>query len=124
MSDYKLIFGAPSMRIRTTLFAVLLGLSFSVSAENYIISQAYEIALDELRLPGNTVGSVSFKDCNACDTQTIRVTVQTRYVVNNRDVTLVEFTQEVSTIADKKSNIATVIHHLESDSIVALQIVK
>jgi len=112
------------MRTQTTLFAVLLGLSFSVSADNYIINKAYEIALDGLQLPGNAVGSVSFKDCNACETQTVRVTVQTRYVVNDRDVTLVKFKQEVSTVADKKSNIATVIHHLESDSIVALHIVK
>lgn len=112
------------MRIKTTLIAVLLSLSFSVLAENYIINQAYEIALDELRLPGNVVGSVSFKDCNTCEKQTIRVTPQTRYVLNNNDLTLVEFKEAVSAIADRKSNIATVIHHLESDSIVALQVVK
>jgi len=112
------------MRIKTFFIAALLSLSFAASAENYIINQAYEIAVDGLRLPGNVVGSVSFKDCNTCEMQTVRVTPDTRYVLNNRDVTLADFRTAVSTITNKDSNIATVIHHLASDSIVALHVVK
>jgi hypothetical protein len=112
------------MRIKTLVIAALATVSFAASAQSYIISQAYEIAVDGLRLPGNVVGSVSFKDCDACETQTVRVTVDTRYVLNNRVVSLVDFKKAVKSIVDKKSNIATVIHHLESDSIVAVHVVK
>jgi hypothetical protein len=112
------------MRIQTTLIAVLLSLSFSVSAENHIINQAYEIALDELRLPGNVVGTVSFKDCAACETQTIRVTVDTRYILNGRDTTLDDFRKAVNTVPDKERNISTVIHNLQSDTVIAVHVVK
>lgn len=112
------------MRIKTLFIAALLSLSFIASADNYIISQAYEIAVDGLRLPGNVVGSVSFRDCDICEMQTVRVTTDTRYLLNNRDVSLADFKKAVKSIVDKKSNIATVIHHLASDSIVAVHVVK
>jgi hypothetical protein len=112
------------MRIKTLFIAVLATLSFASSAQSYIISQAYEIAVDDLRLPGNVVGSVSFKDCDTCEMQSVRVTTVSRYVVNNKDVALVDFKKAVNSIVDKESNIATVIHHLESNSIVAVHVVK
>lgn len=112
------------MRIQTVVIILLASMSFAASAENYIINQAYEIAVDELRLPGNIVGTVSFRDCNSCAQQTIPVTTSTRYVLNNRDVSLVDFRLALNTIADKSTNIATVIHHLQSNTIVALHVVK
>ncbi len=112
------------MRIKTLFIAALATVSFAASAENYIISQAYEIAVDGLRLPGNVVGSVSFRDCDICEMQTVRVTTDTRYLLNNRDVSLADFKKAVSSIVDKESNIATVIHHLESDAIVEVHVVK
>lgn len=112
------------MRIKTFIIAALASLAFAASAENYIISQAYEIAVADLKLPGNTVGRVSFKDCKACAVQTVLVTTDTRYVLNNRDVSLADFKKAVGSIEDKESNIATVIHHLESDTIVAVHVVK
>ena len=39
------------MRIRIFVIALLASLSFAASAENYIISQAYEVAVNDLRLP-------------------------------------------------------------------------
>ena len=112
------------MRIQLFVAALLASLSIAATADNYIINQAYEIAVAELRLPGNEVGSVSFKDCNACAQLTIRVTTKTRYVLNNRDVTLTDFKKAVNAIADKQSNIATVIHHLESDAVIEVHVVK
>jgi len=111
------------MRIKTLLIAALASMSFAVSAENYVIAQAYEIAVDGLRLPGNVVGRVSFKDCDTCAMQTVRVTTDTVYLLNNREISLAKFKKAVNAIVDKKSNIATVIHHLESDSIVAVHVV-
>ncbi len=112
------------MRIQTFVIILLASLSFDATAENYIIDQAYEIAVADLRLPGNIVGTVSFKDCDACAQLTIPVTTRTRYVLNNRDVSLVDFRLAVNTIRYKSRNIATVIHNLQSDTIVALHVVK
>ncbi len=112
------------MIIRRVLMLVLLCISVPAVAQMVTIERAYEIAVDDLRLPGNVVGSVSFKDCNTCAKQTVRVTTETRYVLNNRDVSLVEFRKAVNSIVNKDTNIATVIHHLASDSIVAVHVVK
>lgn len=112
------------MHIRLFMIALLATLSFAATAENYIISQAYEIAVSNLRLPGNVVGSVAFKECDTCVMQTVRVTTETEYVLNNRSVSLTEFRKAVNTISDKQKNIATVIHHLQSDAIVAVHVFK
>lgn len=110
------------MHIRLFMIALLATLSFAASAENHIISQAYEIAVSDLRLPGNVVGSVSFKECDTCVKQTVRVTTETEYVLNNRTVSLADFKVAVKSISDKRKNIATVIHHLQSDAIVAVHV--
>ena len=47
-----------------------------------------------------------------------------RPAFERRDVSLVDFRNAVNSIVDRKTNIATVIHHLESDSIVAVHVVK
>lgn len=112
------------MRIQTTLLAVLLSLSFSASAENYIINQAYEISLDDLQLPGNVVGRVSFKDCEQCERLTLRVSVDTRYILNGRDTPLEDFRMAINTVSDKTRNISTVIHNLQSDTVIAVHVVK
>jgi hypothetical protein len=112
------------MRIRIFIIAMLASLSFAASAENYIIEQAYEVAVNDLRLPGHVVGTVAFKGCKTCELQTINVTAETRYVLNNRDVPLSEFTKAVNSIGNKRTNIATVVHHLKSDTVVAVHVVK
>lgn len=112
------------MRTQTFLIAVLMSLSLNASAENYIVSHAYEIAVSGMRLPASVSGSIAIKKCESCDVQTIRVTSDTRYVLNNRDVPLADFKRAVSNILDKQRNIATVIHHLRSDTIVAVRVVE
>ncbi len=112
------------MRIRAFVFVVLTSVSFTALAENYIVSQAYEIAVAELRLPASDDGSVTFRDCGTCIIQTIRVTPETRYLLNGRYLSLAKFRREVARIVDQRKNIATVIHHLESDLIVEIQVFK
>ncbi len=97
-------------------------MSFAALADSYIVHQAYEIAVAELRLPGNENGTVSFRDCKKCAVQTIQVTPDTRYVLNGRTVSLPAFRRAVATISNQRQNIATVIHYLESDSIVEIQV--
>lgn len=110
------------MHIRLFAIASLACLSFAAAAENYIINQAYEVPVSELRLPGNVVGSVSFKECERCVMQTVRVTTNTEYLLNNRAVSLADFKVAVKSISDKRKNIATVIHHLQSDAIVSVHV--
>ena len=52
------------------------------------------------------------------------MTSDTRYVLNKVDVTLADFRIAVNSIANKNTNIATVIHHLEADVVIEVNVVK
>lgn len=112
------------MNFRHIVFAMLLTLGYSAAAEMVTIVRAYEIAVSELSLPVNEAGTVSFKDCESCDRLTIPVTAATRYVLNDRDVPLDEFKAAVRSVVRRDTTITTVMHHLESDTITAVMVVK
>ena len=79
------------MHSRKLLVLVLLGLSLSATADFRTITEAYEVDLSDLRLPGNEYGTLTFKQCSDCELQILRVTGNTRYLINNRDFALAEF---------------------------------
>ena len=110
------------MQIRKLLALVLLGLSLSAAADFTTVTAAYEVALSDLRLPRSTGGTLTFKECEACEARTLRVGGQTRYVLNDRSYTLVEFTRQLSGVSNRKDETATVMHHLESNMITAVMI--
>jgi adenine deaminase len=61
-----------------------------ITAQN---EDAYELGLGEVSLPGSEAGTVIFKACDDCKTQSMRVTGTTIYKVGGRTVTLKEFTE-------------------------------
>ncbi len=110
------------MRIRKLLVLVLLGLSFAAVADFRTITEVYEIDLTNLRLPGTEGGTLAIKECDECDVQTLRVSAGTRYVLNHRDVTLVEFKKAISRVRNREDVIVDVAHHLESDSVTKVMV--
>jgi hypothetical protein len=112
------------MRTSRLIIALMACLSMTAWAELYTVTLAYEVAVKDMTLPSYSTGTISFKDCDECERQTIRVTDDTRYVLDKVDVTLADFKIAVSMIANKDTNIATVIHHLEADTIIEVHVVK
>ncbi len=110
------------MRIRKLLVLVLLGLSFAAVADFRTITEVYEIDLTNLRLPGTEGGTLAIKECDECDVQTLRVSAGTRYVLNDRDVTLLQFKKAISRITNREDVVVDVAHHLESDSVTAVMV--
>jgi hypothetical protein len=110
------------MNIRTLVFALALCLSLPVAANFEIVSKAHEVSLADLRLPGSTSGTLTFKPCADCDYQTVRVTVRTQYEVNRRSVDLEDFRTQLDSIRDRREKTVTVVHHLESDTIKAVRV--
>ena len=107
------------MHIRKLLVLVLLGLSLSAAADFTTITEAYEVAVGDLRMPRNTGGTLTFRQCSDCELQTLLVTSKTRYVLNDRDVELAEFKER---LAGARNKTATVMHHLESNTITAIMV--
>ncbi len=110
------------MHIRKLLVIVLLGLSLSAVADFTTITEAYEVNLSDLRLPGSENGTLTFKQCPDCEAQTLRVTRSTRYLINDRDFVLAEFKEQLKRIRNRKDQIVSVLHHLESNSIKAIKV--
>ncbi len=110
------------MRIGKLLVLVLLGLSLAAAADFRTITEAYEVVLSDLRLPGSENGTLTFKQCSDCEVQTLRVTSKTRYVVNDRDFALAEFKDQLKHIRNRKDLSVAVLHHLESNTIKAIKV--
>ncbi len=110
------------MQLRKLLVLVLLGLSLAAAADFRTITEAYEVDLSDLRLPGSENGTLTFKQCSDCEAQTLRVTGETRYVINDRDFTLAEFKEQLKDVRNRKDQIVSVLHHLESNTIKAIKV--
>jgi hypothetical protein len=110
------------MQIRRLLVLTILGLSLSAAADFRTITEVHEVNLIFLRLPTSANGTLSFADCTDCNAQTIRVTVATRYTLNGRDVMLADFRKAVSGIRNRADQIIDVYHHLESDTVIRVNV--
>ena len=110
------------MHNRKLLVLVLLGLSMSVGADFRTITEAYEVELSSMRLPGNEYGTLTFKQCSDCDAQTLRVNGTTRYLINDRDFTLAEFKEQLKRVTNRNGRVVAVLHHLESNTIKAIKV--
>ena len=110
------------MQLQKLLVLVLLGLSLAAAADFKTITEAYEVDLIDLRLPGSENGTLTFKQCPDCEAQTLRVTSKTRYVLNDRDFALAEFKEQLKRVRNRKDQSVSVLHHLESNTIEAVKV--
>ncbi len=110
------------MSIRSLLAVLVVALSAPAAAQLEVVSEAYEVSLANLRLPVTANGTLTFRQCNTCDYRTVRVTAATLYEVNDQARTLQDFRKELGGVQDAGNVIATVLHHLESDSVTAIHV--
>lgn len=103
------------MKSRLLAFAAAVLLALPAAAQFKTIQLAHEVQLSQLRLPGTDAGTIGFKPCEACEYQTERVSADTVYVINDRPVTLKEFSDRLSRVNDRSNTFVTVLHHLEDD---------
>lgn len=110
------------MHIQKLLVLVLLGLSLSAVAGFTTITEAYEVAVRDLRLPRYEGGTLTFKQCADCEAQTVRVTQGTRFVINGHSVKLKEFRKSLSQVSNRADESVIVLHHLESDTVTSVSV--
>ena len=110
------------MHIQRLLVLTILGLSLSAAADFRTITEAYEVDLSDLRLPGSENGGLTFKQCADCEVQTLRVTGKTRYLINDRDFSLTEFKEQLKRVTTRKYHSVAVLHHLESNTIETIEV--
>ena len=107
-------------RLTILTLALLCAAGPAMAIEGEVISRAYEISLDQFQAPATPNGKTSFRPCRQCDRQSARVTPQTRYSVNGEVLKLQDFRAALLLVQDRRNAIVTVLHHLESDTVVSI----
>ena len=110
------------MKFKMITTALVLGASLTAAAEFRTVQLAYEVALNELRLPASINGTIAFKSCNDCDVMTKRVNAETRYLVNDEAMPLPRFRERLARVTDRADETVTVLHHLENDVVTKVAI--
>ena len=81
--------------IRTIFAGALLAVSLSAGAQEAVFDSAYEVALEDFRLPASSAGTVALRECDGCELVTIRVDLNTVYRLNGESVDLGDFRRTV-----------------------------
>lgn len=111
-----------SLTTITALALSTLALSLPAIGQDRIVSKAYEIALRDFQAPATANGGVGFKECSSCPQNLKRVTPDTRYLLDGRSVRLQDFRDAVAAISDRDEAMVVVLHHLETDTVVSLNL--
>ena len=112
------------MNIRKILTIMLLCASYAAAAQEpgQVVTQAYEVFLNNFTAPTTTNNGVTFKACDNCDPVRTRVTEATRYTVNGKQVRLEEFRQATNYARSHDDSVVLVLHHLESDTVISIDV--
>lgn len=103
--------------------AALTGLGQTAAADFTTVARAYEVKLNNFRLPVTTSGSLAMRECGECPLQSLRVTPDTRYLVNGNAVDLKEFRRQVLAVRDRDRPDLIVKHHLASDRVIKVAMI-
>ena len=105
-----------------TMMAAMLLIALPAAADFQTVSRAYEVALSDLTVPTSQNGRILFKQCRECDTESVRLTPNTQFVVNGRSVGFDKFRDIANQTSEADSVPVTVLHHLESGTVVRLSL--
>ena len=83
------------------------------------VSMAYEVVPRNFTAPATANGGLVIRECDRCAMRSIRVTAGTTYTMNGDRVTLDEF-KDALDLRDREAVLLTVLHHLESDTVLSV----
>lgn len=110
------------MKFKVLIAAILLGIALPAAADFKTVAEAHEVSLADLRIPQSESGTVAFKTCEECSYQTKRVNEDTQWVLNGNRLPLEKFRRGVLSITDREATSVTVLHHLEKDRVVMVEV--
>ena len=110
------------MNIKKLLSITLICVGFAAAAQGEVVSQAYELTLSEFLAPTTPNSGIAFKECDECDQVRIRVSNATGYSINGKSVRFEDFREAVAQAHDRDEKYVTVLHHLESDTVVSIDV--
>ena len=100
----------------------LLAISLPAAADFRTIERAYEVQLNQFRLPGASVGALALRPCNTCEVKVIRVTPETQYILNQEPLELKDFRKAIARVGKRDQRWVIVLHHLEKDTVTSVSL--
>ena len=110
------------MNFKTSIAIALLFIGAQAVNAGTVISQAHELALANFQAPATENSVAAFRKCGNCKYKRVRVSSDTRYSVNDELVSLADFRKAILAVRDRSAPTVVVLHHLESDTIVSIDI--
>jgi hypothetical protein len=110
------------MKFKVLIAAILLGAALPVAADFKTVALAHEVLLTDLRVPQSESGTVAFKTCDECSYQVERVNEGTQWVLNGKSLPLAKFRRGLLSIRDREAAAVTVLHHLEKDRVIKVEV--
>ena len=114
---YSDIKGVNFMKRTLALLIGLFVLSWPAFGQFQVVELAHEVPLSEFVVPVTRNGNLTFRSCSDCKSFTVRMTPETRYIINDRDVDLREFRERVIPLGRSSTKYLTILHHLEKDTV-------
>ncbi len=109
--------------INKIAFAVVAAfLTIPALAQIILVTDSYEVALSDVRLPHADGGTIAFKPCEECSYDTRRVNGAVRWELNGKAVSLSKFRKRCEKIEDRDNNTVTITRHIESNRITKVAI--
>jgi hypothetical protein len=110
------------MDIRKLFAMTLIGVGLAASVHAEVVSQAYELTMDQFTAPTTANSGLAFKECEDCEILRTRVTAATSYMVNGKQLRLDDFRLAVSQLRGSEQASVTVLRHLESNTVVSISV--
>lgn len=85
-------------KIKTAVVASMMVFASVALADSVPATKTYEVSINSFRAPLTANGTVSLRECSDCDYHAIRVTGQTRYLINGTAIRLEDFRKRVVSI--------------------------
>lgn len=105
------------MKLKIVVTALVLSLALPAAAQFRTISEAYEVALSDIRLPQRSVGTIAYKKCAECTYETKRVNTSTVWEINGQSMAFEKFRSKTAAVDNRDRIAVTVLHHLETDRV-------
>ncbi len=110
------------MDVRKLFAIALIGLGLAASVQAEVVSQAYELTMDQFTAPTTANSNIAFKECEDCQVLRMRVSAATSYTVNGKQVRLDDFRLAVAELRGNEQASVTVLHHLESNTVQSISV--
>ncbi len=110
------------MKFKIVITAIVLMLAIPAAADFVTSARAYELVLSDLTVPTSQNSRLMFRECDDCDSRSIRLTPNTQYKINGRSVRFDKFRETIRGVRNPDKAMTIVLHHLESDTVMSISV--